>query len=188
MLKILLDNRREHHHKRAKRGHSQLDFKPGKLVIANVLIYLDAENDIVGKSSYQTRRPFIILENSNHGFYIIRKLGDSSVLKSKFMSEELHLLSLCTLPCDPINSSDCQFVNSVSLSIIHILKKSLNIEMYNERWFHNKPETHPPKLDYYKVHPFTSVPKVFCPPLVKLLYNNNVLYSTHPRKRSLCSS
>ena len=175
MLKNLLDNRREHHHKRAKRGRSQLDFRPGKLVIANVLIHLDADNDIVGKSSYQARRPFIILENSNHGSYIFRKLDYSSVLKSKFMSEELHLLSPCTLPCDPINSSDCRFINSVSLPIIRTLKKSLNAEIYNERWFHNKPENHPPTLDYYKIPPFTSVPKVFCPPLVKLLYNNNVL-------------
>ena len=108
MLKILLDNRREHHHKRAKRGHSQLDFKPGRLVIHNVLIYLDAENDIVGKSSYQTRGPFIVLYNTNHASYIIKKTGWPKLLKKEVHEWRIlfYLTLYFTLRLDRF-TSDC---------------------------------------------------------------------------------
>lgn len=90
-----------------------------------MVILSDVDNDIVGKSGYQDRGRFLVLENTNHGSYIVRKLDEPSAKKNKFMSEELYFLPPCILPCDPIDSPDLRYVNSSSLLIVRPLKNPL---------------------------------------------------------------
>ena len=100
--------------------------------MTNIVVQSDAENNIVGKSSNQARGSFIVLENTNHGSYIVIKLDNLSASKNKSMTEGIYLLPPCISPYNPIDSTDLRFVSSVLLPIIHPLKKYLNIETYNE--------------------------------------------------------
>ena len=46
-----------------------------------MVVQLDAENNIIGKRSYQARGSFIALDNTDYYSYMIRKLDDLSVSK-----------------------------------------------------------------------------------------------------------
>ena len=85
------------------------------------------------------------------------------------MSEDLYILPPSLKPCEPVDSSDTHHFNQSHTSIANPLKKALNIELYNEKWFSKPPApSFPPFLHYYATLSFPSQTTFLFPTLVKL--------------------
>ena len=100
-----------------------------------------------------------------------------------FIAKEVYLLCLCILPYKLVDSSDLIFVKYSSTPIVSSLNKSLNIKMYNERWFHTKPDNSPPPPHYYTDIPLSSsiLELISYPPVRNLCYKQKLTLS-HKRK------
>ena len=66
-LNFFLEECKEHHRDQVNRGRFQLLFKPENIVMVHEVVQSNAATDVVSKKSYQTRRPFIVIESTNHG-------------------------------------------------------------------------------------------------------------------------
>ena len=83
--------------------------------------------------------------------------------KFKFMSEYLYILPPSLKPCEPVDGSDTRYLSQSYDSIVNSLKKPLNIELYNEKWFGAPPNTisQPFKHDHFTLSFPSIVPTPF---------------------------
>ena len=102
-------------------------------------------------------------------------MDEPTTAKKKIMTEELYRFPPCIFSCDPVDSVDLMFVNHSSVPIAHSFKNSLNIEMYNKRWFHTKPASHSQKLDCIKILSFSVISEPIDSHPISDLYNDNIL-------------
>ena len=73
------------------------------------------------------------------------------------MLEDLYILPPSLKPCEPVDGFDTRYLNQSNTSIVNPLKKALNIDLYNEKWFSKLPATSsPPFLHYYATLLFPS--------------------------------
>ena len=64
------------------------------------------------------------------------------------MSEDLYILPPSLKPCEPVDGSDTRYLNQTHAPIVNLLQKPLSIELYNEKWFSNPPNTSSPPFLY----------------------------------------
>ena len=76
------------------------------------------------------------------------------------MAVDLYPLPHSLKPCEPVDSLDTMYLNQSYFLIVNILRKGLNIEIYNETWFDKPPRTSKPLFEYD--HPALAFPE--CPP------------------------
>ena len=107
----------------------------GDLVMARTTIKSNKANNEVARVCYAVRGSFQIIRDTCHGGYIVRKLIKSDSPEFKFMSEDLYILPPLLRPCKNLDGSDTRYLNQSHTPIVNPLKKPLNIELYNEKWF-----------------------------------------------------
>ena len=64
------------------------------------------------------------------------------------MSDDLYILPLSLKPYEHVDGSDTRYLNQSHAPIVNPLKKPLNIELYNEKWFGTPPSTFSPPFKY----------------------------------------
>ena len=64
------------------------------------------------------------------------------------MAHDLYPLPPSLKPCEPVDSTDTRYFNQMHSPLINPLKKALDIELYNEKWFNKPLHTSTPKLVY----------------------------------------
>jgi hypothetical protein len=133
----------------------------GDRVMATVQVQSNAAKDKVAKLSYQRRGPFEITACLGNGAYELRSLSRPNSAKLKFHSSSISPLPPGLLPCNPIDTCDLRYMNQDSTPTANPLR-SLDIQMYNDVWFDDKPLSHPPAFDFsstlHPVTPFASSP------------------------------
>ena len=100
--------------------------------MARTTVHSDASSNKVAILSYQVRGPFRIVTCTGQGSYLVRKLYKPDSPKLKFMSIDLYPLPPSLKPCEPVDSSDTRYLNQSYYPIVNLLRKALNIELYNE--------------------------------------------------------
>ena len=96
-----------------------------------------------------------------NGAYELRSLSRPNGALLKFHSSSISPLPPGLLPCDPIDTSDLRYLNQDSTPTANPLR-SLDIQMYNDVWFDDKPQSYPAPFDFstplQPVPPFASSP------------------------------
>ena len=64
------------------------------------------------------------------------------------MDYGLYSLPLSLKPCEPVDSTDIRSLNQIHVPLINPLKRALDIELYNKKWFNKPLRTSNPKLVY----------------------------------------
>ena len=64
------------------------------------------------------------------------------------MSKDLYILPHSLKPCERVDGSDTRYLYQYHASIVSPLKKPLNIESYNEKWFGTPPPTFSPPFKH----------------------------------------
>ena len=131
-------------------------FMPKESIITEILLQCILEiqsgktNDKVAKLCYAGRGRFKIIRGTSRGGYIVRKLNKPDSPEFNFTSEDFYILLLSLKHCKPVDGSNTRYLNQFHTPIVNSLKTSLNIELYNEKWFRTPPKTLSPpfKHDY----------------------------------------
>ena len=91
------------------------------------------DKEIIAKLSYEVRGLFQIIRHTGRGSYYIRKLYKLDSPKLKFVAKTLYQLPPPIKLCEAIDSCDTIYPKQFYTPAINNLKKSLNIELYNEK-------------------------------------------------------
>ena len=140
ILKILVEDRRNVHAEQININRDIVTILPGDLVMARTTVQSDKANNKIAKLCYVVRGPFQIICDTDRGGYIVRKLNRPDSPEFKFMSEDLYILPPSLKSCEPVDGSYTRYLNQFHASIVNLLKKSLNIELYKEKWFGTPPQ------------------------------------------------
>ena len=171
ILKILVEDRRTAHTERINYSRNIVTMYPGDIIIARTAIQSDKATDKLAKLCYTVRGSFQIVIGTNRGNYIVRKSNKTVSPKFKFISEELYIFPSSLKPCEPVENSDTRYLNQSFASIVNLLKKSLNIKLYNKKWFRAPPKSVPPPFNHdYATLSFPSLVPTPFPNLSELQY------------------
>ena len=99
--------------------------------MAQIVVHSKKKSVVVGKLIFQTRGPYIILEQSSFGAYNCRKYGKPKGAIKKFRTEDLYMLPPAVYPSEPCDTPDLQYFNTDSSPLRHSFAKDFNIEAYN---------------------------------------------------------
>ena len=161
ILRFLVEDRRLAHAERANESRNPFVYDVGDRVMATVQVQSEASRGKVAKLSYQRRGPFEIISRLGHGAYELRSLSRPNAAPLKFHSSSISPLPPGLLPCDPIDTSDLRYLNQDSTPSANPLR-SLDIQLYNDVWFDDKPASHPAPFDFsaslHTIPPFASSP------------------------------
>jgi hypothetical protein len=161
LLRFLIEDCRVTHPERTNKSRNPVLYTVGNRVMATIQVQSNAAKNKIAKLSYQRCGPFVIVSHLGHGAYKLRSLSrpDSALLK--FHSSSISPLPPGLLPCDPINTSDLRYRNQDSTPTANPLR-NLDIQMYNNVWFDDKPKSYPAPFDFstslQPVPPFASSP------------------------------
>ena len=116
--------------------------------MARTAIQSNLAKNKFAKLSYSVRGPYQIVRHTGFGSYFMRKLHKQDGSKLKFMSYDLYLLLPSLEPCEPVDTADSRYINEKHNPLVNPLKKSLHIELYNEKWFSKPISTSAPPIMY----------------------------------------
>ena len=147
-MKILIEDRRTAHAERINNNRNVVVFEPDDIVTARTATQSDKQKEQVAMLCYAVRGSYQIIRITDHGRYFVRKLHRPDCPQLKFMVYDLYPLSPSLKPCEPVDTTDTQYLNQAHTSITNPLKKSLHIELYNEEWFDKSLHTSIPPFRY----------------------------------------
>jgi hypothetical protein len=152
VLRLLTDERRAIHRERANASRSPVSFAIGDLVMATVQVNSDAATGTVAKLAYRKRGPYVIIESTGFGAYLVQRHGHPGSPLVKYPTQALSPLPPALLPCTPIDTPDFRYLNHSHAPLIHPLKSPFGIQMYNNKWFTSPlPTDHPPLFEFQDV-------------------------------------
>ena len=96
-------------------------------------IQSDLSKHKVVKLSYSVRGHFQIICTTGFGSYFVRDLNKSDSSKLKFIFYDLYSLSPFLKPYKSVDSIDTRYLNQTHALLVNLLKKALDIELYNEK-------------------------------------------------------
>ena len=102
------------------------------------------------KLCYAGRGPYQIFRNTGHGSYFVKKLNRPDSPEQKFIAYDLYSLPLSLKRCEPVDAIDTRYLNQSHEPLTNILKKTLHIELYNEKWFNKPLPTSIPPFNYQR--------------------------------------
>ena len=146
LLAWIVDDRREQHRERVNEQRNLVKYKPGDIVMGRVAVQSKASRGVVGKLVYQSRGPFIVIEDAGRSTYKVRKYGKPNSPLSKFMAEDLYLLPPQILPGEYIDTTDMRYMNFEFAPQNHPFTKTFDVEGYNTAWYDDIPPSRPPEL------------------------------------------
>ena len=94
------------------------------------------------------------------------------------MSDNLYILPPSLKPCEPMDRSDTRYLNQSHTHIVNPLKKQLNIELYNEKWFGTPPPIFSPPFKHD--HATLSFPPAITSPFPSLSNLHHEKYDSPP--------
>jgi len=113
LLQWLIHDRRERHRERVNETRKNITYKAGDVVMGRVAVMSKASTGKVSKLVYQSRGPFIIIKNTRHSTYIVKRFGNTGTTPTfKFMTEDLYLLPKQVLPCSQMDTTDMRYLNT----------------------------------------------------------------------------
>ena len=166
ILKILIEDRRTAHAERINNNRNVVDLEPGHIIMARTAIQSNKRKEKFAKLCYAVRGPYQIIRTTGHGSYFVQKLHRPDAPELKTMAYDLYPLPPALKPCEPVDSTDTRYLNQSHEPIANPLKKSLHIELYNEKLFDKSLHTTIPpfrynhrslKLSTEPVSPFPSI-------------------------------
>jgi hypothetical protein len=161
ILRFLVEDRHLAHAERANESRNPVTYEIGDRVMATVQVKSDASVNKVAKLSYQRHGPFEIISHLGNGAYELHSLSQPDSATLKFHSSSISPLPPGLLPCNPIDTSDLCYLNQDSTPTANPLR-SLNIQLYSDVWFDDKPLSYPPPFDFSAslqlIPPFASNP------------------------------
>jgi len=145
LLQWIIHDRREQHRERVNEKRNLIKYQAGDVVMGRVAVTSKASEGKVAKLVYQSRGPFIILEDTGHSSYIVKRYGNPDNKPTfKFLTEDLYLLPKQVLPCTPLDTPDMRYLNTDHAPFRHPFSGSFDIEGYNSKWYDDEPPTRPP--------------------------------------------
>ena len=84
---------------------------------------------------YAVQNPYAIIRNTGHGSYYVKKLNKLSSTEFEFMAYDLYSFLQYLKPYKPVDTVYTCYLNQTNTPLVNPLKKLLNIEIYNEKWF-----------------------------------------------------
>ena len=109
--------------------------------MARTAVQSDASTNKVANLSYQVRGSFRIVTCTGRGSYFVQKLYKPDSPTLNFTAADLYPLPPSLKPCESVDSSDTRYFNQSYYPVVNPLRKSLNNEFYNEKWFDKPPRT-----------------------------------------------
>ena len=148
ILKIIIEDRRISYDERINNSTNLVVLHAGDIVMARTAVQCDLSKHKVAKLNYSVRGPFQIIRNTWFGSYFVQKLNKLDSPELKFMAYDLYPLSPSLKPCESVDSIDTRYLNHMHTPLINPLKRTFDIELYNEQWFNKPLHTSTPKLVY----------------------------------------
>ena len=88
--------------------------------------------------SYKAKGLFIITSDLGHNSFEVQRYDKPSSAKRKYKNTELYLLPPALFPSKPLDTIDQRYLDSRNAPIVNPLKKTLRIELYNNKWLQSK--------------------------------------------------
>ena len=76
------------HHKQANEKRYLIKYKPGNIVMANVVVQMKFSVGQVAKLVYKSKGPFVVVEDTGFSAYMICRYGKPDSALCKFMTED----------------------------------------------------------------------------------------------------
>lgn len=96
----MVEERREIHRERTNERKHLITSKEGDLVMGRVTEQSKKSTQRVGKLVYQSKGPFIIVKDTGHSSYLMRRCGKPNSSLRKYMTQYLYLLTPTILLCE----------------------------------------------------------------------------------------
>lgn len=135
VIQILAEERREAHRERHNNAKKKQIFKVGDAVTARITVQSNADTGTVAKLSYKTKGPFQVTAVLEADSYEVQKYGDTTSAKRKYKGTDLFLLPPAIYPIDPLDTTDCRYLNFDHVPLVDPLSKHLSIDMHNDTFF-----------------------------------------------------
>ena len=116
---------------RWNKGKIRPPFEAGDVVKAHVQVKSNANQGDVKKLSYQSRGPFQIAKILGNNSYKVKRYNKPDSAVCKYKGRNLYLLPPAIFPRDPLDITDQQYLNYDHAPVISLLKKKMNIKLYN---------------------------------------------------------
>ena len=91
------------------------------------------------KLVYQSKGPFVVVENTGFSLYMVLRYGKPDSALRKFMTGNLYMLPLTILSCEHLSTPDIRYLNSKFAPIKHPFDNTTDIESYNISWIEDQP-------------------------------------------------
>jgi hypothetical protein len=134
VVKILVEERRKSMRARVNSSKVQPSFKVGDVVKVHIQVQSSADNNRVGKLSYQIRGPYQIIKDHGNNSYDIQRYGDPNGAIKKHRACDLYLLPPNLYPSNPLDTMDQRFLNFEHSPIQNPLHRPLRIESRADRF------------------------------------------------------
>ena len=135
VLQVLIEERRTAHRDRWNSNRAAKSFHVGDVVKAHVQVNSNLNKGVVGKLSYQGRGPFQIKEILEANSYLVQRYNYPDGPTRKYKGSELYLLPPSIFPANPVDTVDQRYLNFQNAPILSPLKRPLQIDLYNEKFF-----------------------------------------------------
>ena len=138
VVQILVEERRLAHNQRNNAKASKApgpQFKVGDVVKAHVQVNSQAKDGKVKKLSYRARGPFQITKDLGHNSYEVQRYDQPQSATRQYKGSQLYFLPPALFPAEPLDTVDQRFLNYEHAPVQHPLKQSMQIEMYNTKYF-----------------------------------------------------
>ena len=117
---------------------------------AHVQVHSNSAKGIVGNILYQGRGTFQIKEVLEANSYLVQRYNDPDGPTRKYKGSELYMLPPSIFPNNPVDTVDQRYLNFHHAPIAFPLERSLQIELYNEKFF--------PENFKHLIHPSKDTP------------------------------
>ena len=163
VLQILIQERRDTHRDRHNSDKRLCDLKIGDVVKAHVQVNSVASKGVVGKLSYRAKGPFVITKDLGHNSFEVQSYDDPSSSNRKYKNTKLYLLPPALFLSHPLDTIDQRYLDSTHAPIVNPLKKSMKIDLYNDKWL-SVPNTSTPTHSTIVNKPFSELNSLAFPP------------------------
>ena len=156
LLSYLVEDIQLIHRKQVNKKWQLVTCKPWDIVMVNVAVQSEWSSGRVEKLIYQSKGPFIIIENTGFSAYKVRRDGNVSSTVQKFMTYDLYMLPSVILLFEHISIPNMWYSNSNYALVNHPFHNTLDIETYNVNIFDDKPPSRPQISIHYNAIPLVS--------------------------------
>ena len=112
--------------------------------MARVAVQSRKHEGISAKIVFQTRGPFVVVENTGFSTCKVRRFNKPQSVIQTFMNQDLYLLPSQVFPCENFDTPDLRYLSSDFAPVKKPFHKVLDFESYNVKWFDDEPASRPP--------------------------------------------